>query len=77
MESNRGPSAYQPKTLPLGQTGSHFGGGHLAALYTELRYQSLVGKGFGGWGRTSRFRGINCSLLMPDIRIWDVWASLK
>ena len=47
-ESNRGPSAYQPKTLSLGQTGSHFGGGHLVALHTELRYQSFVGKGFGG-----------------------------
>ena len=23
--SNRGPSAYQPNALPLGQTGSHFG----------------------------------------------------
>ena len=23
VDSNRGPSAYQPNTLPLGQTGSH------------------------------------------------------
>ena len=23
MDSNRGPSAYQPNALPLGQTGSH------------------------------------------------------
>ena len=26
--SNRGPSAYQPNALPLGQTGSHFDNGH-------------------------------------------------
>ena len=28
-ESSRGPSAYQPNTLPLGQTGSHYNNKHL------------------------------------------------
>ena len=32
--SNRGPSAYQPNALPLGQTGSQYGGGERGRLYT-------------------------------------------
>ncbi len=31
--SNRGPSAYQPNALPLGQTGSHFGATLLLQSY--------------------------------------------
>ena len=32
--SNRGPSAYQPTALPLGQIGSQYGGGGRGRLYT-------------------------------------------
>ena len=32
-ESNRGPSAYQPNTLPLGQTGSQRGYVQLSKLF--------------------------------------------
>ena len=57
MVSNRGPSAYQPNALPLGQTGSHVG--ERPFCHFALRPQKqgglfkLLGTGtvgVGGWG---------------------------
>ena len=36
VDSNRGPSAYQPNTLPLGQTGSHYSEWVTVAFYSLL-----------------------------------------
>ena len=49
MVSNRGPSAYQPNALPLGQTGSHVG--ERPFCHFALRPQKqggLLGTGGGG-----------------------------
>ena len=40
-DSNRGPYAYQPNALPLGQTGSQYGGGGRGRLYTD-RYTVIT-----------------------------------
>ena len=36
VDSNRSPSAHQPKALTLGQTGSHFGGDSVALVIVSL-----------------------------------------
>ena len=51
--SNRGPSAYQPNALPLGQTGSH------TETVRFIRDGENVGKGVWRWGKRE---SINLSL---------------
>ena len=50
--SNRGPSAYQPNALPLGQTGSHVPGHDPLIFFFQsvaLRPQKTQGAGTAQW----------------------------
>ena len=51
--SNRGPSAYQPNTLPLGQTGSHGSECRDELIFTGTRHPSPISK---HWFTTSFLR---------------------
>ena len=57
--SNRGPSAYQPKALPLGQTGSRTRKYHYRGLCTLSRFELV-------WG----YPGLCCRVPVTSFERW-------